>query len=223
MRITPQDIHNQEFKRSLRGYDLDEVDAFLQQVADELEGLVDENQHLKDSVKDLDARLSDYRKKDDMLEKTLITAQKMTDEMKDIARREAEAAAGQAKAEAQKIVAEAHRQLVRFQAQLDDMKRYRDAFVIQFKAFLDQQYRFLADFAKSGSSPQLNAPAPGSAPPPAVAPEAKSERPARPRAAAPPPGAPAPVAGGSRAPDAGSDKLEIEVANEGSEDEEPVG
>lgn len=222
MRITPQDIHNQEFKRSLRGYDLDEVDAFLQQVADELESLIEENQRLKDSVKGLDEKLSDYRKKDDMLEKTLVTAQKMTDEMKDIARREAEAAAGQAKAEAQKIVAEAHRQLVRFQAQLDEMKRYRDAFVIQFKAFLDQQYRFLADFAKSGSAAQLNAPAPGSAPPPASPPEAKADRPARVRPVTPA-AAPTPAAPEAGVPAGGGQNLEIEVVNEGSEDEEPVG
>jgi cell division initiation protein len=165
MKITPQDIHNQEFKRSLRGYDLDEVDAFLQQVADDLETLIQENQGLKDRAKDLEGKLTEYRRKDEMLEKTLVTAQRMTEDMKDVARRESEVAAAHAKAEAQKIVAEAHKQLVRFSAQIDEMKRYRDAFIINFKAFLDSQYRFLADFARSGSAPGAGVPAPEMAPP----------------------------------------------------------
>ena len=203
MKITPQDIHNQEFKRSIRGYDLDEVDAFLQQVADELETFTEENQNLKDKLKNMEEKLVEYRRKDDMLEKTLVTAQRMTEDMKDVARREAEVAAGQAKAEAQKIVAEAHQQLVRFQAQLEEMRRYRDAFIINFKAFLDSQYRFLADFAKSGGVPGMTPPAPRNpaGPPPAPA------SPARPK------GAPA-----AQAPPG---RLEIEVVEDG--DDEPVG
>ncbi len=160
MKITPQDIHSQDFKRSLRGYDLDEVDSFLQQVADELEARTSENQQLKDKLKNIEAKLADYRKREQVLEKTLVTAQKMTEQMKDTSRREAAVAAAQAQAEAQKIVAEAHKQLVRFQAQIDELKRYRDAFVIRFKAFLDQQYRFLADYAKSeGTTVPKRAPA----------------------------------------------------------------
>jgi len=204
MKITPQDINTQEFKRSLRGYDMDEVDAFLQQVADELETSVQENLHLKDKLKDMEEKLVDYKKRDEELEKLLLTAQKMTEGMKDVARREADAAAIQAKGEAQKIVAEAHKQLVRFQSQVDELRRYRDGFVIQFKSFLDQQYRMLGDFAKGGTS----APAPpaAAAPPRAAAPAARAPSGPPPAKAAPPPAA------------AG---LEIEVV--GADEEEPVG
>ncbi len=203
MKITPQDINTQEFKRSLRGYDMDEVDAFLQQVAEELEVSVQESQRLKDEVKSLEGKLADYRRKDEVLEKTLITAQKMTEQMKDTSRREAEVAAAQAKAEAQKIVAEAHKQLVRFQTQLDELRRYRDAFVIQFKSFLDQQYRFLADFAKSGSG----------TPPAAASGET-------PRGAGSPGTSPSPKPAAAKAARAGeTGAVEIEVVG----DEEPVG
>jgi cell division initiation protein len=149
MKITPQDIHAQEFRRSLRGYDMDEVDAFLAQVADELETHVQENLQLKDRIKVLEERISEYHNLDQRLKDTLVTAQEMKDEIAKASQHKVEAAAALARAEAQRIVADAHKKLIRIQAQVDDLRRYRDSFVIRYKAFLDQQYRFLADYAKT--------------------------------------------------------------------------
>ena len=53
MRITPQDIHRQEFSRSVRGYTVEEVDAFLERVADELEHVHQDNTKLRDQLKGL--------------------------------------------------------------------------------------------------------------------------------------------------------------------------
>ncbi len=149
MKITPQDIHAQEFRRSLRGYDMDEVDAFLAQVADELETHIQESLHLKDRVKVFEERVAEYQKLDERLKETLVTAQEMKEEIAKASQHKVEAAAAHARAEAQSIVADAHKKLVRIQSQVDDLRRYRDSFVIRYKAFLDQQYRFLADYAKS--------------------------------------------------------------------------
>lgn len=148
MKITPQDIHAQEFRRSLRGYDMDEVDAFLAQVADELETHLRESLHLKDRLKVLDDRVAEYQKLDERLKQTLVTAQEMKEEIAKASQYKVEAAAAQARGEAQSIVADAHKKLVRIQVQVDDLRRYRDSFIIRYKAFLDQQYHFLADYAK---------------------------------------------------------------------------
>lgn len=148
MKITPQDIHAQEFRRSLRGYDMDEVDAFLAQVADELETHLRESLHLKDRLKVLDERVAEYQKLDERLKQTLVTAQEMKEEIAKASQYKVEAAAAQARGEAQSIVADAHKKLVRIQVQVDDLRRYRDSFIIRYKAFLDQQYHFLADYAK---------------------------------------------------------------------------
>jgi cell division initiation protein len=148
MKITPQDIHAQEFRRSLRGYDMDEVDAFLAQVADELETRVQENLQLKDRIKVFEERVAEYQRLDERLKETLVTAQEMKEEIAKASQHRVEAAAAQARAEAQRIVADAHKKLVRIQSQVDDLRRYRDSFIIRYKAFLDQQYRFLADYAK---------------------------------------------------------------------------
>lgn len=149
MKITPQDIHSQEFRRSLRGYDMDEVDAFLTQVADEIETHVQESLHLKDRIKVLEERITEYQQLDQRLKDTLVTAQEMKEEIAKASQHKVEAAAAQARVEAQQIVADAHKKLVRIQSQVDDLRRFRDSFIIRYKAFLDQQYRFLADYAKS--------------------------------------------------------------------------
>ncbi|UCH77393.1 MAG: DivIVA domain-containing protein [Candidatus Coatesbacteria bacterium] len=149
MKITPQDIHSQEFRRSLRGYDMDEVDAFLAQVADELETYAQENLQLKDRIKVLEERVAEYQNLDERLKDTLLTAQEMKDEIAKASQHKVEAAVNQARGEAQRIVADAHKKLIAIQSQVDELRRYRDSFIIRYKAFLDQQYHFLADYAKS--------------------------------------------------------------------------
>jgi cell division initiation protein len=149
MKITPQDIHNHEFKRSIRGYDMDEVDAFLTQLAGELEQLVSENQALKDSAKANEVNLSEYRKKNELLQKTLLAAQDVTEKIKSTSQQEMQQATSAANLKAEKIIAQANQEVTTVKAQIYDLKRQRDAFVIQFKALLDTYYKFLSDLKKS--------------------------------------------------------------------------
>ncbi len=149
MKITPQDINNHEFKRSIRGYDMDEVDAFLTQVAAELELLITENQELKDGVKAGDVDLEEYRKKNELLQKTLLAAQDVTEKIKTSSQQEMEEATRAARHEAGKIINQANEEVASMRAQIDDLKRQRDAFAIQFKALLDTYYKFLSDLKKS--------------------------------------------------------------------------
>jgi len=152
MKITPQDINNQEFKRSLRGYDMDEVDAFLQQIADELETVVSENGQLKDRVKELRFRMGEYEKKDELLEKTLVAAQQATEQMKETSRREVEAASKAARAEAAKILEDARAELTETGRRVRDIKRYHYDFIIQYKALLDRHYRLLAEMVNEAKA-----------------------------------------------------------------------
>ena len=159
MKITPRDIHNQEFKRSLRGYDMDEVDAFLQQIADELETVVSENGRLKDQVKELRLRMGEYEKKDELLEKTLVAAQQVTEQMKEASRKEVDAASKAARAEAAKIIEEARTELTETGQQVRDMKRYHYDFIIQYKALLDRHYRLLGEMVNEAKAERGKGPA----------------------------------------------------------------
>lgn len=152
MKITPRDIHNQEFKRSLRGYDMDEVDSFLQQIADELETLLSDNAQLKDEIKELKLRMEEYKNKDELLEKTLLAAQQATEQMKEASRKEVDAASKAAKADAAKIIEDARVELTETSQRIRDLKRYRYDFIIQYKALLDRHYHLLAEMASEAKA-----------------------------------------------------------------------
>jgi cell division initiation protein len=74
MKITPLDIRKQDFSRSLRGYDIDEVEAFLQLVANQWQDISDELRRAKDDLRANELKLDHYRKVEEALEEALQTA-----------------------------------------------------------------------------------------------------------------------------------------------------
>ena len=91
VRITPIDIQQQHFKsKMIGGYDQEEVDRFLEQVAEELEILSVDGQELRDELSRTKLALEDLQNREATLKETLLTTQRMTDDLKANARREAE-------------------------------------------------------------------------------------------------------------------------------------
>ena len=88
--LTPLDIHNKEFKRSIRGYDADEVDEFLDEIIKDYEKLYKENLNLKEQVENFQENINRYRELEDTLHNTLILAQQTAEEVKKNAEKEAE-------------------------------------------------------------------------------------------------------------------------------------
>ena len=90
MKITPLDIQQQQFKTRFRGFDIREVDAFLEQVAETFETLQKTNQNLTDEVRRLELEIQGYRKREETFKRALLNSQKVLDQMKDNARKSAE-------------------------------------------------------------------------------------------------------------------------------------
>ena len=90
MRITPMDIRQQQFTvRMFRGFDVQEVDTFLEDVAQDYEAMIKENALLKEQLQALEERTRGLEDREKILQQTLVTTQRMTEEMKETARREA--------------------------------------------------------------------------------------------------------------------------------------
>jgi cell division initiation protein len=87
--ITPLDIQKKEFRRGLRGYREEEVDAFLDQIIEDYENLFRENQALKEKLAMLEQNIGRYRKMEEVLKNTMIMAQKNSDELRQNAEKEA--------------------------------------------------------------------------------------------------------------------------------------
>jgi cell division initiation protein len=89
MKVTPLDLRQQRFQTVMRGYDRGEVQAFLLEVADDYENALRDNDKLRQDVAKLDAVLGEHRGQERNLRNTLLTAQKLADEVKENAVTEA--------------------------------------------------------------------------------------------------------------------------------------
>jgi cell division initiation protein len=119
--ITAMEIRNQQFGKSLRGYDQDEVKNFLMQLAQDYENLYSENATLKDTIRRLEGELSKYRKIEETMNNSLIFAQQTAEEMKASARKESELILENAKkriAEVLMVYQEVIKRLTVFSAEL---------------------------------------------------------------------------------------------------------
>lgn len=88
--ITAMEIRNQQFSKSMRGYNQEEVKNFLMQLAQDYENLYSQNATLKENIKRLEAELQKYHKIEETMNNSLILAQQTAEDMKNNARRESE-------------------------------------------------------------------------------------------------------------------------------------
>lgn len=144
MTITPLDIRQQQFKgKMLGGLDPDDVDSFLQAVAVEMEGLLRENTELKEQASRQTRELTDHAQREKDLRETMLAAQRITDEMKANAQKEAELIVSEAQLQARRLVDEAERKVADLQARIQDVRRQRLQFEAELKSLLDNHARML--------------------------------------------------------------------------------
>ena len=103
MRITPLDIRNHAFQQRLRGYEREEVDAFMRMVSEDYESLLRENQTLREKLARAATRIEDLASTEGILKETLTTAQKLGDDLQRTATKEAEILIGEAEIKGEKV------------------------------------------------------------------------------------------------------------------------
>lgn len=144
MKITPLDIQQQQFKgKMFGGLDQEDVDAFLQVVAGEMESLVRENNELKEQQARQGREMMDMAEKERELRETLLSAQRVIEEMKANARKEAELIVSEAELKAERIVADSERQLGELKARIEEVRRQKVQFEVGFRNLLDSFARQL--------------------------------------------------------------------------------
>jgi cell division initiation protein len=159
MRISPQDIRQQQFTvKMFRGFDPQEVDAFLEDVADDYETLLKECQLLREQLATQEERQRGVSELEKALQDTLVTSQRLADEVKAAARRESDELRATATHEAELIVREAELRgekgveaargdEAKIRADIQALKRIRRQFVEDVAATLDRYRRLLGSEA----------------------------------------------------------------------------
>ena len=144
MRITPMDIRQQQFTvKMFRGFDVQEVDTFLEDLAADYEALLKENALLKEQLQALEARTRGLEDRERVLQETLVTTQRVVEEMKEGARREATLVVREAELRGEKVLEAARTAEASLQADVVALKRMRRQLAESFRSTLETYQRLL--------------------------------------------------------------------------------
>ena len=137
MKLTPLDIRHKEFKRGMRGYVDEEVDEFLDQIADEFERLFKDNIDLGERVENLEEQVTRYRRIEETLQKTLVSAQQSAEELKQNATKEGQLILRDAELKARQMVNESYADKQRIEGSLTKLRGVEEEFRIRFRQLLE--------------------------------------------------------------------------------------
>jgi cell division initiation protein len=104
MKISPMDIQRQEFARVLRGYDREEVRTYLTIVAEEVAALQRERDSFDQQVQNMQGLLDEHRQREAILKNTLLTAQRVSEEIREVARKQSESTVKEAELQADRLL-----------------------------------------------------------------------------------------------------------------------
>jgi cell division initiation protein len=125
MNVTPLDLRQQRFKTSMRGYDRDDVHAFLAEAAEDYETAVRENDRLRQEVVRLEAIINEHRAQERNLRNTLMTAQKLADDIREGAQQDAARIVREAEGRADLLLEKVQVRLEDVQREIDGLKLKR--------------------------------------------------------------------------------------------------
>jgi cell division initiation protein len=145
MRISALDIRQQQFtRRAFRGLDAQEVEAFLEDVAEDYESVVKENALLKEQLAALEERSRNITEHERTLQDTLVTTHRLTEEMKQAAKREAEMIVRDAELRGEKAAEAVRSEETRLRQELAALRRLRQQMVDDLRGTLARYDRLLS-------------------------------------------------------------------------------
>jgi cell division initiation protein len=166
MKIAPLDLRQQRFKTSFRGFDKSDVVAFLTEAADDYEQALRENDRLRQDTARLEVVVGDHREREITLRNTLLTAQKLADEVRETAKEEAKLIVREAEARASNILEKAQTRLAEIEHDINELRLRRRNVEGSLEASIQALYHaleFMRDTENPGRVEQAPQQRPGQA------------------------------------------------------------
>lgn len=148
MKITPIDISGHSFATKMRGFDQEEVRSFLNLVSSEFEALVVENNNLRERLAQVESSVADLKERERILKETLLTAQRLADEIREEARKEAQIIVREAEVKGSQLLDQAARKTADLEGAIMALRVEREAFAQRIRSAVEQHLRLL-DMHKS--------------------------------------------------------------------------
>ena len=128
MKVTPLDLRQQKFRTAMRGYDRAEVESFLNETAEDYEQALRDADRLRDDLARAQTSLDEHRESERNLRNTLLTAQRLADEIKQNAESEGKRVVREAEGRADLTMQKAQSRLEEVQREIDGLRlKRRDA------------------------------------------------------------------------------------------------
>ena len=121
--LAPSEIDNMRFSKTIKGYNVDEVDDFLDQLTADYERLYKENAEYKDKFEQMEKELGQYKQMEHTLQNTLVVAQTAAGDIKNTAQKQAEQIIRDAQTEARRSVDELNKQEYEVTKKIEEMKK----------------------------------------------------------------------------------------------------
>jgi cell division initiation protein len=145
MNVSPLDLRQQRFRSAFRGFDKVEVTAFLAAVADDYEQALRDTDKIRQDMQRMEAIINEHRESEKTLKTTLITAQKLADEIKAHAEHEAQRIMREAEGRTELLLDNAQARLEAVQREIDSLKLKRKDVETSIEATI-QTLRHTLDF-----------------------------------------------------------------------------
>lgn len=156
--LTPLEIQKQTFSRVLKGYHTDEVRAYLHLIAEEIERLLRENDRLVRDSAMLREDLEDHSNRERILKDTLLSAQKVAEDLTANARKEAELIVKDAELLSERLIGQAMQRVAELERSITDLKLERRAVRNKLQSTLDSvQHMVVLDAEQEANEEPLTA------------------------------------------------------------------
>ena len=150
MKLSPIDVRQQQFKLKFRGFDVEEVDSYLELIANELEELNRENETIKKDLKKMEQEIEGYKRAESDLRKAIASAQDFKKDAIEKANQEAQIIIKQSEIKATEMLKSAEGKLFRMEKDIAELKSKKMQFEVQMRAMIENHLKLLDMFGKEG-------------------------------------------------------------------------
>jgi cell division initiation protein len=156
MRLSVIDIKKQEFRKAFKGYDVGEVEAYLDTVANELENLVRENEALKEKItliekekNDLSREIDIYRDNEKTFQKAIVKSQDLSEDVIENATKRAELITKEAEILASKTRVQAREEILNLRQELEELRIKNEAIIDDIRNYLVEKLNSIDEYSKN--------------------------------------------------------------------------
>jgi cell division initiation protein len=157
MKLSPILIKKQEFEKSMRGYNVEEVQAFLDKLSNDIEELLNENEQLQNEVERLKRELDDFHRIEQKLQDSILKSQENSAQVIESAKKQSAVIIKEAETKASQILQNAEEKVNQMQNALTTLREEKDLIMARLKAIVSTQANLLEGKVKdAGEEPKKN-------------------------------------------------------------------